>query len=125
MENLKKKILVIEDDEFLAELLIKKLQESGKEILLAKNATIGLNLLQSEKVNLILLDLILPGMNGFEFLKIIKDDKNIANIPVVILSNLSQEEEIRRAKILGAKDFLVKAFFTPKEIVEKIEKFLI
>jgi two-component system alkaline phosphatase synthesis response regulator PhoP len=120
----KKKILLVEDDEFLSEILSGKLKEAGFEVNLANNAPEGLNLTKSIKFDLILLDLILPGMDGFEFLKIFKGEPNNSSAPVVVLSNLGQEEEIKRAKILGAEDFMIKAHHTTKEIIEKIKKIL-
>lgn len=121
----KKRILLIEDDEFLSEILLRRLQETGFEARLAKTATDGLNLLKQEKIDLILLDLILPGMNGFEFLKEIQNSNpKITDSPIIVLSNLGQDEEINKAKQLGAKDYLVKAHYTTKEIIEKIKEFL-
>lgn len=121
----KKRILLIEDDEFLSEILLRRLQESGFEVQLAKTATDGLNLLKQGKIDLILLDLILPGMNGFEFLKEIQNSNpKITDSPIIVLSNLGQDEEINKAKQLGAKDYLVKAHYTTKEIIEKIKEFL-
>lgn len=120
-----KKILLIEDDKFLSGILIKRLQDAEFEARLSETATDALNLLKREKVDLILLDLILPGMNGFDFLKEIKTkNPELTEIPVIVLSNLGQDEEINRAKQLGAKDFLIKAHYTTKEIIEKIKEFL-
>lgn len=120
-----KKILLIEDDKFLSGILIKRLQDAEFEARLSETATDALNLLKQEKVDLILLDLILPGMNGFDFLKEIKtNNPELTEIPVIVLSNLGQEEEINRAKQLGAKDFLIKAHYTTKEIIEKVKEFL-
>ena len=124
-EQQKKKILLVEDDEFLSEILSRRLQEAGFETRLGKTAALALELLKKEKVDLILLDLILPGMNGFEFLKEIKKNNSpLSEIPVIVLSNLGQDEEISRAKSLGAKDYLVKAHYSTKEIIEKIKEFL-
>lgn len=120
-----KKILLIEDDKFLSGILIKRLQDAEFEARLSETATDALNLLKREKVDLILLDLILPGMNGFDFLKEIKTkNPELTEIPVIVLSNLGQDEEINRAKQLGAKNFLIKAHYTTKEIIEKIKEFL-
>lgn len=124
-EGTKKKILLVEDDEFLSEILSRRLREAGFETRLGKTAGLALELLKKEKVDLILLDLILPGMNGFEFLKEIKKDNSpLSEIPVIVLSNLGQDEEINKAKSLGAKDYMVKAHYSTKEIIEKLKEFL-
>lgn len=121
----KKKILLIEDDEFLSEILARRLQEANFEVRLAKTATDGLNVLKQETIDLILLDLILPGMNGFEFLKEIQNSNpKITTSPIIVLSNLGQDEEINRAKQLGAKDYMIKAHYTTKEIIEKVKGIL-
>mgnify|MGYP001613644000 CR=1 FL=1 len=79
-------------------------------------------MLPAEKPSLIILDLILPGMDGFEFLETIKGDAKFKDIPVIILSNLGQKEEIEKGITLGAEDFLVKVNFTPDEVAEKIKE---
>ena len=124
MNKLNKKILLIEDDEFLSEMLVKKFSSEGFNISLLKSAIDALEFIKTEKVNLILLDIILPGMDGFEFLKIIKENDKTKDIPVIVLSNLGQDEEIKRAKELGAEDYMVKAHFFLKEIVDKVDKML-
>ena len=118
------KILTIEDDKFLRELIKRKLQEVGFEAISASNGEEGLALVKEEKPNLILLDLIMPGMDGFMTLKELQKDPLLASIPVIILSNLGQQDDFDKAKQLGAVDFLVKAHFTPNEIVDKINKIL-
>jgi len=118
------KILTIEDDKFLRELIKRKLQEVGFEAISASNGEEGLALVKEEKPNLILLDLIMPGMDGFITLKELQKDPLLASIPVIILSNLGQQDDFDKAKQLGAVDFLVKAHFTPNEIVDKINKIL-
>ncbi len=118
------KILTIEDDKFLRELIKRKLQEVGFEAVSASNGEEGLKLAKAEKPNLILLDLIMPGMDGFTTLKELQKDPLLASVPVIILSNLGQQDDIDKAKQLGAVDFLVKAHFTPNEIVDKINKIL-
>lgn len=123
-ERKKKRILLVEDDEFLSEILIKRLKEAEFETRLSKTATGALEVLKKEKMDLILLDLILPGMNGFEFLKEKKENPSLSQIPTIVLSNLGQDEEIQKAKNLGAKDYLIKAHFTTKEIIEKVKEFL-
>lgn len=119
MVNSAKKILIIEDDVFLNELMAKKLIEEGFDVIKAVNGEEGLVMTQREKPDLILLDLILPGMDGFEILEKIKEEPETSTIPVIILSNLGQREDIEKGFDLGADDYLIKAHFTPDEIVER------
>ncbi|MCD6271074.1 response regulator [bacterium] len=118
------KILIIEDDKFLRELIARKLLKEGYEIVEAIDGEEGLKKVKEETPDLILLDLILPGIDGFEVLAKVKDDPKTSLIPVLILSNLGQKDEIEKGLKLGAVDFLVKAHFTPEEIVEKIKTVL-
>ncbi len=119
------KILIIEDDKFLRDLLIKKLNDVGYIVVYAVDGEEGLKKSREEKPDLILLDLILPGLNGFEVLKQIKaDPSEIKNIPVIILSNLGQSDDIEKGKGLGAEDFLIKAHYTLSEIIEKVQQTL-
>lgn len=121
----KKKILIIEDEKDLRFFIAQALKNEGFEVLEAINGEEGMEILKKEKPDLILLDLILPGMSGYEFLEMIKKDSKLETIPVIILSNLGQEEEIERGLKLGAIDFLIKANFSLDEIVEKIKKFFL
>jgi len=116
-----KKILVIEDDKFLRELISQKLLKEGYEVVEAVDGDSGLEKAKEEKPDLILLDLILPGIDGFEVLSKVKADPKISSTPVIILSNLGQKEDVEKGMKLGAADFLVKAHFTPGEIVSKIK----
>lgn len=118
------KILIIEDDTFLADLLVNHLKKEGLDISFAPDAEKAFQEIQKSRPDLIILDLILPGMDGYEFLKKIKDDKTLASIPVVVLSNLGLRDEVERAKALGAKDFLIKAQFDLKDITRKIKNVL-
>jgi len=120
-ESGKKKILMVEDDRFLREIAAKKLEVEGFVVISATGGTEALEYLgKNGKPDIIILDLILPGMSGFEILEKVKQDENLKNIPVIILSNLGQEEDIEKAKKLGAADYLVKAHFSFAEIVQKI-----
>lgn len=114
-----KKVLVIEDDQFLRDLIIKKLENEGFTTLQAIDGEEGLRLIRQEKPDIVLLDLILPGMDGFEVLKQAKEDAGVQAIPIIILSNLGQKDDIDRGLALGAEDYLIKAHFTPGEIVQK------
>ncbi|MBU4351021.1 response regulator [Candidatus Parcubacteria bacterium] len=119
-----RKILIVEDDKFLRELIIRKLTNEGYQTIEAADGEEGVRTAKAEKPDLILLDLILPGIDGFEALARIRKDENSANIPVVILSNLGQREDIERGIKLGATDYLIKAHFSPGEIIEKISSIL-
>jgi len=119
-----KKVLIIEDDKFLRELLGKKLSNVGYTAILAVDGEEGLEKIKKDKPDIVLLDLILPGINGFEVLERHKKDASISSVPVIILSNLGQSEDIEKGLRLGAKDFLVKAHFTPQEIVNKLQMVL-
>lgn len=116
-----KKILLIEDDKFLRELMNKKLLTMGYDVITAADGESGLTMIKEAKPDAVLLDLILPGINGFEVLEKAKKDPETANVPVIILSNLGQSEDIEKGLKLGAKDFLVKAHFTPQEIISKLK----
>lgn len=118
------KIVIVEDDNFLMELMARKLSVENFEVVSAYNGEEGLKKIKEEKPDFVLLDLILPGIDGFEVLERLKNDKETADIPVVILSNLGQKDDIEKGFKLGAEDFLVKAYFTPGEIVEKIRAIL-
>lgn len=119
-----KTILIVEDDTFLRALIVKKLNEEGFQIMEAMDGESAINQLKEKTPDLILLDLILPGMDGFEILKHIKKNESSSSIPVIILSNLGQKEEIDRGLELGAEDFLIKAHFTPDEIIQKVRSVL-
>ena len=120
-----KTILVIEDDKFLRELMVRKLaSEPGFEILSAIDGENGLKSMKEQKPEVVLLDLILPGIGGFDVLAKMKEDMALADIPVIILSNLGQQEDVDKGMQLGAVDFMIKAHFTPNEIVEKIKQVL-
>jgi len=115
------KILVVEDDKFLRELITRKLAREGYDVVSAVDGEDGVVKVKENKPDIVLLDLILPGIDGFEVLAKIKEDEELSNIPVIILSNLGQRDDVDRGIKLGATDFLIKAHFTPSEIVEKIE----
>jgi DNA-binding response OmpR family regulator len=116
-----KKILIIEDDKFLRELIGQKLLKEGYDIVEAVDGEKGIKSIKEEKPDLVLLDLILPGMDGFEVLTKVKEDAGIAQIPVIILSNLGQKDDIEKGLKMGAVDYLIKAHFTPGEIIDKIK----
>lgn len=124
MENEKKKILVVEDEKTLRFLIVQTLKGEGFDVEEAIDGEEGLRKIKDNKPDLILLDLLLPGINGFDFLSRIKKDSNTESIPVIIFSNLGQEEEIQRGIKLGAVDYLIKAHFTLNEVVVIVRKIL-
>ncbi len=124
MPNSGKKILIVEDDNFLRKLVVRKLVSEGYDVSEALDGEQGIKKAQTESPDLILLDLILPGVDGFEVLARIKSNKDTSLIPVIILSNLGQKEDIEKGFNLGAVDYLIKAHFTPNEIIEKINVLL-
>ncbi len=119
-----KTILIVEDDEFLRELIIRKLTEEGFKVSQAIDGEEGIKKIKEEKPDLVLLDLILPGIDGFEVLAKVKEDSSLISIPVIILSNLGQKEDVEKGLKLGAVDYLIKAHFTPGEIIDKIKAVL-
>ena len=119
-----KTILVIEDDKFLRELISRKLTGEGFDVLEAVDGEEGIKKIKEGKPDLVLLDLILPSIDGFEILTRVRDDPEVSSIPVIILSNLGQREEVEKGLKLGAIDYLIKAHFTPGEIIEKIKNAL-
>jgi len=118
------RILVVEDDKFLRSIMLQKLSRDGFKVMEAADGAEALKKIKEAPPQLILLDLVLPDMDGFEVLHKLKEKEDTAKIPVLILSNLGGEEDIRKGKELGAKDYLIKAYFTPSEIVEKAKKIL-
>jgi len=119
------KILIVEDDKFLRELMVRKLDaEQGFEVTSTVDGESGLKAMEENRPDLILLDLILPGIGGFDVLAKMKENTALANIPVIILSNLGQQDDVDKGMGLGAVDYMVKAHFTPNEIVEKVRQVL-
>jgi len=118
------KILIVEDDKFVRELISHKLTEEKFEVSSAKDGEEGVAKVESEKPDLVLLDLILPGIDGFEVISRIRKNPDIESMPIVILSNLGEKNDVDRGIKLGANDYMIKAHFTPKEIVEKVRGIL-
>jgi len=115
-----KSILWVEDDKLIGSVLSKKLTSSGFYLFLAKNGQEALDHLKDSVPDGIVLDLLLPGMSGFEILQEIRKNQQTVNVPVMILSNLSKKSDIERAKVLGAQKFLVKAAVSLDQIVAEV-----
>ena len=118
------KILLVEDDFFLADIYQTKLSVENYNIVVAQDGVEGLHLANSEKPDLILLDIMLPKMDGLEVLKKLKAQDETKNIPVILLSNLGQEFVVKGGMNLGAVDYLLKSDLTPREVINKIRKYL-
>ncbi|MFZ3074310.1 MAG: response regulator [Minisyncoccales bacterium] len=119
-----KKILIVEDDKFLRELIVRKLSNEGYDVVEAVDGEQGVLKIKETKPDLVLLDLILPGIDGFEVLAQKKEDPFTVSIPVIVLSNLGQKEDVDKGLSLGATDYLIKAHFTPGEIIEKVRNII-
>ncbi|MFH0930174.1 MAG: response regulator [Candidatus Moraniibacteriota bacterium] len=117
----KKKILIVEDDNFVAEVYLAKLSEMGYETILAQNGEEGLAELKKGKIDLILLDILMPIMNGIEMLEEVKKNEEWKNIPVILLTNIGEKESIQKVREMGVKNYLIKSHFTPAEVIEKVE----
>ena len=118
----KKKILIVEDEKVLAEMYRDKLKAADFQVNLAFSSEEGIEILKKKKIDLVLLDILLPKENGITFLKKMKQVKNASKIPVVAFSNYDDSETKREAFKLGAKAYLIKTQFTPKELLEEIKK---
>lgn len=125
MASDKKKIMIVEDDEFLRSLTAKRLENENYKVVMAVDGESAIKTIGEEEPDLILLDLLLPGTNGFQVLEKIKgDDGKAKKTPVIVFSNLGQQEDIKKAKGLGANDFLIKANFTLDDVVGKVQEYL-
>ena len=125
-----KTLLLVEDDQFLRELLYNAIVKAmGQDKVTVEAAATGQEAVEKltalkDKLNLILLDIVLPDKNGFEILEFLKQDQTLQAIPVIVLSNLGQPEEIAKAKALGARDFMIKAQSDTDEIMAKVKAYL-
>ncbi|MCX6796621.1 MAG: response regulator [Candidatus Falkowbacteria bacterium] len=123
-KNGKIKILLIEDDPFLSSMYSAKFEMENFAVSAAEDGEKGLKMAYSVKPDIILLDILMPKMNGFEVLEKLKANKETESIPVILLTNLNQKDEIERGMSLGADDYLIKAHFMPSEVVDKIKKII-
>jgi DNA-binding response OmpR family regulator len=122
---MKGKILLAEDDKFISRAYKDGLKRAGFEMVLAHDGKEAMAKIETEKPDLILLDLVMPGKNGFEVLTDLQMDEELKTIPVIILSNLGQDSDVQKGKELGAADYLVKADWSMKQVVEKVKEHLV
>jgi CheY-like chemotaxis protein len=123
-ETKKKKVLIVDDDAFLSGIYATKLELEGFAVVSARDGEEGLKVALKEKPDMILMDVLMPKLDGFEALKRLKADPETKAIPVIMLSNLGQKEDVEKGMQEGAADYLIKAHFVPAEAVEKIKKVL-
>lgn len=119
-----KKILIVEDDSFISDMYKAKLEYLGYDIKIAENGKVGFELAASFNPDLILLDIVMPEKDGFELLSDLKKDEKLKDLPVILLTNLGRREDIEKGFKMGANDYIIKAHFTPQEVVEKVNKIL-
>ena len=115
-------LLLVEDDSFLSNIYKTKFEMEGFEVMAAADGEAGLALAKSKRVDVILLDILLPKLDGFTVLKELKADKNVKDVPVILLTNLGQKDDVNKGLELGAADYLIKAHFKPSETVAKVRK---
>lgn len=120
-----KKILLIEDDKFISDLYARQLSNAGFTVVVANDGTTGLQHLTSDTFDLLLLDIMLPGMNGLEVLEAFRTKNPQIVLPVLMLTNLGQDAVIKKGFDLGAAGYLIKASYTPAQIVEEAKKALV
>lgn len=124
MANENPHVLIVEDDVFLLNIYKTKFEFEGFKVSTAENGEVGFKEAKKKSPDLILLDILMPKMDGFTFLAEMKKEKIIQNIPVILLTNLGQKDDVQKGLELGAKDYIIKAHFKPSEVVDKVRKVL-
>ncbi|MCH7882943.1 response regulator [Patescibacteria group bacterium] len=121
----KKKIFIVDDDEFLLDMYSVKFRENDFEVETASNSSEALDKINAGLTpDVILLDLVMPGLDGFEFMKKIKEKKLIPRSLIIILTNLGEKEDVDKGMKMGANDYIIKAHYTPSEVVKKVKELL-
>jgi two-component system alkaline phosphatase synthesis response regulator PhoP len=124
MANKEISVLIVEDDTMISNMYKLKLENDGYRVITADNGADGLTAAKEKKPDIVLLDIILPQLDGFSVLKEIKGEEKTRKIPVVMLTNLGTEEDIEKGKQFGAEGYIVKANYTPAQVSEEIKKYL-
>lgn len=122
--NNKRTILIIEDDFFIRELYERQFEKEGYAIEVAPDGPEGLLKASQTKPDLILLDIMLPKLNGLDLLRTLKSKPETKDIPVILLTNLGQESVIKEGFKIGAEGYLIKSAYTPSQIIEEVKEFL-
>lgn len=115
-------ILLIEDEQVLIDVLEKRLTKEGYEVKIAKDGERGLELIKSNNPDLVLLDIVMPKMDGFEVLEELSKEPDLSKAPVIIISNSGEPVELEKVKELGVEDWIIKTEFNPQDVVNKVEK---
>jgi len=119
-----KQILLVEDDPFLIDIYSTKLKDSGFSVEVASDGEQAFEKVKAKKPDLVLLDIVLPKISGWEILRKIKSEADLKNLKIIILSNLGQKEEVEKGMDLGVLKYLIKAHYTPSQVVEEIKKII-
>ena len=120
-----KNILLVEDEKLLANLLKQRLEKENFSVFLARDGEEALKILKTQKPNLILLDIILPKISGFELMETLKNDPTYNQAPIVIISNLGQDTDVEKGQLLGAIGYFVKAQVSIEDLVGRVKEFLV
>ncbi|HBF67341.1 MAG TPA: response regulator [Candidatus Magasanikbacteria bacterium] len=123
-EDKKYSLVLVEDDEFLASIYQTKFDMEGFKVSIAGNGEEGLKLVEKKMPDIVLLDILLPKLDGFAVLERLKSNPKTKHIPVILLTNLGQKDDVDRGVELGAADYLIKAHFKPSETVDKVRKII-
>lgn len=125
METIQKqKILIIDDDPFILEMYVLKFKEEGFKIETAKDGKEGLKKIKEYEPDVVLLDIVMPIMDGFDVIRSLKRENVQTKAKIVLLTNLGQKDDVERGMQLGAHDYIIKAHFTPSEVVKKVKDLL-
>lgn len=120
MTDKKFSVLLVEDDEYLQSIYASRFELAGCKVYKSKNGEEAIAIAKKEKPDIVLSDILMPKMDGFEMLKRLKQDKETKKIPVVLLSNLGQEDDVEKGKKMGAADYIIKVHHTPTEIYDRV-----
>ena len=119
-----KTVLIIDDDPFILDMYVLKFKQSGFHIEIARDGKEGLQKIKEMKTDVVLLDVVMPILDGFEVLQDLNKKNLLGETRVILLTNLGQKDDVERGLNLGAKDYVIKAHFTPSEVVEKVKSVL-
>lgn len=124
MKKKKRKILIIEDERLLLDMYESYFEKAGYEVRAAKNGRPGIEIAKTEKLDLIITDIVMPDMDGYDVIKKIREDTTTKKIPILVFSNLCQQSEINKGLAMGADEYIVKTDITPIELLKKIENMI-